>query len=713
MTTSYSGNTTTVTDEAAKKRKSQTDALGRLTHVWEDPTGLNYQTNYTYDAFGNLLSVLQNGSRQRSFVYNAFNQLTSATNPESNLIACTYDNDGNVYTKTSYAENQTNGTPTYATGSVSITLSKYCQEGDCTSGTATITVGSYGAQVSYTQNESTSSLASALVSQLSFSSSPVTATANGSTVNITSKISGPGGNYSLTTNVTGNNGIPASYVLTPSGSTLTGGSSPPTVTITYAYDKLNRLTSTTYTDGTPTVTYWYDASTPTGCSPTLTITNGIYRRTAMCDGPGWESWSYNQTGRLLDDRRSTASLVKDTLYAPNLDGSDASITYPITSRIITYTPGQAGLPLSASDGTTNYATAAHYAPQGAPAALTNGGSIYSTFIYNSRLQPCWMYATTGTALPWNTTLCGGTATTGTILDLKHNFNLGAGDNGNVIGITNDRDSTRSQTFGYDSLNRILTAETTSTYATSPNHCWGEAYQYDNQTTGGAWGNLTSIGAASSSYTGCTQENLSLAATTNNQVSGYCYDAAGNLLQQSTCPAGPPYQNVYNAEHQLTSIAGVTYSYDGDGNRVEKSGGKIYWYGGDSDALVETDLSGDTNNATFSEYVFFGGKRVSRRDYQNNIYYYFGDHLGTSREMVQTGQTSPCYDADFYPFGGERAYTTTCTQNYKFTAKERDSESNLDNFGARYYSSTLDGSCHRIGPRLRSPSRTRTPRIRKR
>ena len=188
VTTSYSGNTTTVTDEAAKKRKSQTDALGRLTHVWEDPTGLNYQTNYTYDAFGNLLSVLQNGSRQRSFVYNAFNQLTSATNPESNLIAYTYDNDGNVYTKTSYAENQTNGTPTYATGSVSITLSKYCQEGDCTSGTATITVGSYGAQVSYTQNESTSSLASALVSQLSFSSSPVTATANGSTVNIASKI---------------------------------------------------------------------------------------------------------------------------------------------------------------------------------------------------------------------------------------------------------------------------------------------------------------------------------------------------------------------------------------------------------------------------------------------------------------------------------------------------------------------------------------------
>ncbi len=33
----YSGNTTTVTDQQSKSRKSQTDGLGRLTNVWEDP----------------------------------------------------------------------------------------------------------------------------------------------------------------------------------------------------------------------------------------------------------------------------------------------------------------------------------------------------------------------------------------------------------------------------------------------------------------------------------------------------------------------------------------------------------------------------------------------------------------------------------------------------------------------------------------------------
>jgi RHS repeat-associated protein len=46
----------------------------------------------------------------------------------------------------------------------------------------------------------------------------------------------------------------------------------------------------------------------------------------------------------------------------------------------------------------------------------------------------------------------------------------------------------------------------------------------------------------------------------------------------------------------------------------------------------------------------------------------------------------CYDADFYPFGGERPYLSNCDPDFKFTGKERDSESGLDNFGARYDSS---------------------------
>src|SRR5205807_3820866 len=37
---------------------------------------------------------------------------------------------------------------------------------------------------------------------------------------------------------------------------------------------------------------------------------------------------------------------------------------------------------------------------------------------------------------------------------------------------------------------------------------------------------------------------------------------------------------------------------------------------------------------------------------------------------------------------QNVYLNTCPQNYKFTGKERDTETGLDEFGARYYNSAL-------------------------
>ena len=176
-------------------------------------------------------------------------------------------------------------------------------------------------------------------------------------------------------------------------------------------------------------------------------------------------------------------------------------------------------------------------------------------------------------------------------------------------------------------------------------------------------------------------------TTANRISGYCYDSAGNLLDQTTCPANPPHAYTYNAENQLTATAGVTYTYDGDGKRVQKSNGKLYWYGMGSDPLDETDLAGNTNNSSFNEYIFFGGKRIARRDFQNNVNYYFADHLGTAR-IVANSSGTVLDDSDFYPFGAERPITSSSGNNYKFTGKERDPESGLDNFGARFDSSSM-------------------------
>ena len=112
----------------------------------------------------------------------------------------------------------------------------------------------------------------------------------------------------------------------------------------------------------------------------------------------------------------------------------------------------------------------------------------------------------------------------------------------------------------------------------------------------------------------------------------------------------------------------------------------YWYGLNNDPLDETDGTGSTTNSAFNEYVFLNGARTARRNAAGNVFYYFADHLGTSRDIVQAASSTPCYDADFTPYGVEIPYTDTCPQNYKFTGKERDTESNNDDFSFRYYSS---------------------------
>lgn len=485
-----------------------------------------------------------------------------------------------------------------------------------------------------------------------------------------------------------------------------------TVTTTYQYDALNRLTQKSYSDGiTPTVTYVYDAATTAACTlPTLTISNGLGTRTGMCDGPGSEAWSYDPIGRIKADARTTNSLSAlgrslpinlSTAYTYNFDGTLATLTYP-SGRLIAYTPGAAGRTLSAVDTSNNisFASNAHYAPTGDLASVQNGTAIVSAHIFNSRLQPCWAYATSSTPLPWNTTACTATTTPGNVFDLKYSLNLGSSDNGNIIGLTNNRDNTRSQNFTYDPLNRLASAQTQTTGVTIPNpNCWGLTFAYD------PWANLLQSSATGPS--GCGEPlPLNVSVTAANQMVGYSYDAAGNLLNDGANPYS------YNPENQLTSIGTSSpitgYSYDGDGRRLLKiatsivcicpgGGGcrpgcsrsrhtsveKIYWYGLGAQPLSETDYAGNL----VDEYVSFNGARTARIDSSKNVAYYFADHLGSSR-VVTDASGNILDDSDFYPFGVERPVSSSSGNTYKFTGYERDVESGLDYASARHFSSAL-------------------------
>jgi RHS repeat-associated protein len=629
VTTSYSANCTTTTDEAGKSRESCADGLGRLTGVWEDPGSsphLNYETDYTYDALNNLLSVNQRGGssnsanwRTRTFTYDGLSRLLCAANPEIQIVTC----------------------PTSSTGTFPALATLYSYDGN----------GNLLTKSAPSPNQ------------------PTTGTA--------------------------------------------------TVTTTYTYDQLNRLTGKSYRDGyntaTPAVTYGYDGVNLTCPTPIgdhgSAATNSIGRRNAMCFNAGSKSWSYDPMGRISGENarfiwvvppysgdvvliNGVETLSENTTYAYYLNGDLLKVFYPgpkgPPDYEFTTSENAAGQVTTAGDIYYNVLQNATYAPTGQLATALigysagppsyNGTSISNT--YNSRLQPVLISATT----PSNAK----------VLNLTYNFNLGNGttgsDNGNVIQIANGKDSNRTQNFLHDSLNRIQQA-----YTSGPN--WGETFSPTATAPGVApstpgidpWGNLTNR----SGVTGKTlYEPLSAPALTSNRLTGFGYDAAGNMTSNGSA------SYVYDDENRLIATAGMSYVYDGDGQRVEKcteatpgtcasnATGTFYFLHAGGGTLAESNLGGNWTAA----YGLIRGQIASRVDLPANVvHYYFHDHLN-STNVVTDNLGNVVEEEDFYPYGGEIVITSGDSNRYKFTGKERDSEDApnalLDYFGARHYASSM-------------------------
>jgi RHS repeat-associated protein len=241
-----------------------------------------------------------------------------------------------------------------------------------------------------------------------------------------------------------------------------------------------------------------------------------------------------------------------------------------------------------------------------------------------------------------------------------------GNNGNLYQVVNKLDDNRTQNYTYDPLNRIGTA-----YTNGPN--WGQSFVID------PWSNLTNV----NNISGKTQPGgLSAApASTKNQLNGYVYDPAGNLSND-----GLGHAFMYDAENRIATVAGVTYTYDGDGKRVEKSSGTLYWNGVGSDAISESDLSGNIT----AEYIFFSGTRVARVDRPSLVVHHFlRDHLSSSR-MSWIGTTDANrvveQDVDYTPYG--IIVGAAPVDPFEFTGKEYDSESGAEYFDARHYTSTM-------------------------
>jgi RHS repeat-associated protein len=81
----------------------------------------------------------------------------------------------------------------------------------------------------------------------------------------------------------------------------------------------------------------------------------------------------------------------------------------------------------------------------------------------------------------------------------------------------------------------------------------------------------------------------------------------------------------------------------------------------------------------------------------NSQYYIKDHLGSIRFTTGNGDTIAAA-RNYYPYGElqQEYINSSYNARYKFTGKERDTESGLDYFGARYYNSEL-GRWYSVDP----------------
>ena len=446
-------------------------------------------------------------------------------------------------------------------------------------------------------------------------------------------------------------------------------------TVTFTYDGLNRVKTKTLSTGGQW-DYTYDTAAISNAKGRLVsvvlhgVTDGYYY-----DG-------YDVMGRVTSSRQITTAATPNSYsmsYQYDLAGNMTRETYPSGKVVVTEYDDAGRIAGVKKDGGNYYAgdrpgnatTRVQYAAHGAMSAVKLGNGKWERTLFNGRLQPMEIDL-------------GATNGASDLLKLEYTYNTTAqaNNNGNVLTQKITAPNTvggslvLTQNYTYDPLNRLSVAEEFNGTTSQ----WKQTYDMDR------FGNrAVRIGSYTPNSTLTPQSANSTDFSAFNQstnriaLGGFDYDTSGNLKSDPTTGAN---SMVYDAENRQTSYtkSGVTtsYSYDGDGHRVKKidnNGTTVFVYNAGGQLIAEY-TSGPPQGSGTS--------------------YLTSDHLGSTRVVTkQDGTVKARYD--YLPFGEElpssagsrssvAGYGAADSTRQKFTQKERDSESGLDYFLARYYSS---------------------------
>ena len=386
---------------------------------------------------------------------------------------------------------------------------------------------------------------------------------------------------------------------------------------------------------------------------------------------------------------------------------------------------QSGAPVkvNAVDGELNIVATQSNSSTNYPCTITNSGWDQIHF-------PTGPSFPSG-ALPCNLT---GGADAGTNQGLVYKFTGPDGSSdvqydgvGNLIGYY-DQVMGAWSPVAYDTLNRLVAGTASSGPYTGENLCWG----YD------AFGNRImqlEQGTACPPPPTPSQPPSTVYYNTNNQVTfvsqsapssisaptGFGYDQSGDVVFDSN------YDYLYDAEGRICAVYGsplginsgmatmTGYIYDADGTRVSKgtitawscdpslsgfqtSKVSILGPGSGTEQMTEVDMNAGALTWDHTN-VWAAGKLIATYDtagtFTNGaftnvaLHFYLNDPLGTRR--AQTDYAGVLEQAcQSLPFGDGLACSGSSQDPtaHHFTGKERDTESGNDDFGARYYASTM-------------------------
>jgi RHS repeat-associated protein len=593
-------------------RGASTAALAERIEYDYDPTNdLKSQERYL-----DTTSVTPVEKRRESYAYDSSNRLATVTHADNSTVAYTYDGSGKLLTIRDERHALPNTTNAYDPAG---RLSKVTQVLSSAPGGTINTQYGYDIDGNLTAvtdpNGNVTSYVYDDFGQMIKQVSPVTGT--------TTYAYDLAGNLALATDANG-------------------------ATTTRTYDLLNRVSAAISTCGeNETVTWTYDAS--------VSGQNGVGRVATMIDPSGSTSYAYDRRGLLRREDQMIGSWSTSTAYQYDADGNRAVLGN------LQYTYDYAGRPLTVSRRgcptcTPDFIVASTaYLPFGPETDLLFGNGTHQTKAYDSRYRISENMLTA----PGSLTLA------------DHVYTIDPA--GNITVIQDSLNAAFNRLFGYDDLNRLVSANTGSSL-------WGTgSYSYDSM------GNLLSLQVGdrteSFTYAGTTPKIVS--SNTLGQYSQVSYDAAGNethstyvyppLIQgpppllhvNRVIPVGRAYScrnllaktwtgpdpcssfhNCGPRDPRPTTI--YKYTYDGRGVRAHVSDGEKRDYLYTPELQLRLYRNPDAEQQ--DEYVWFNGHPVAQfASYSASLLYTFTDHLGTP--LIQTSATAAIvWQADYDPYG---------------------------------------------------------------